>query len=117
MMPDQARAAYRRMIDLNGETVTLVHDDFDTGGTSASVRARVSGFKPEELVAGIDQGARRVIVLAEDVPANCYPSKNDKILIRPGTAQQRTLSVTAVDDSTRRVAGELIAFDITAEGL
>jgi len=79
------------------------------------VRARVVEYRPEELVGGIVQGDVRLIVLAEDVEQTGFVvplvATADKIVIRG-----RELSVKSVDDNTRRVGGQLMAYDIRVGG-
>ncbi|MGV6875924.1 hypothetical protein ACUSIJ_24970 [Pseudochelatococcus sp. B33] len=109
MTPEQAKAAYRRQIDAHGEAVTL-RKGFD--GAEISVRVRVTGFQPEQLVGSVTLGHRRIVILAEDVPSSWgVPQKNDRVIVGA-----LTLTVQHVDSSTRRVAGETVAFDLTATG-
>lgn len=107
MTPADAKAMYRRQIAAHGETITLRR----TGQSDQSVRARVTGYEPEELVGGIQQGDRKVIVLAEDV-TGFTPRKGDLVILRGAP-----LSIQAVDDSTRRVAGTLVAYELVARGM
>lgn len=112
----EMRADHREMIDEDGEIITLRR--FVAGGApiEAEVRARVTGYQSAELVGGIKQGDRRVIVLAEDVETSGFPvpfrtGGTDKVVVRC-----RVLNIGVVDDSTRRVGGVLIAYEITATG-
>lgn len=102
---------YRRQIVAHGETITLRR--LVPGGPPAEldVRARVTGFAPDELVGGIDQGDRKVILLAEDMTWTEAPAAGDKLVIR-----DQLLTIASVDDSTRRVAGTLIAYEMRATG-
>ena len=124
MTPEQVRADYRGAMGRVGETVTLRRESDDPATVSNGVLARVVGFTAQELASGIDQGARKLIVLAEDVEreitAGRWPApaggqaailKNDIIIVRGAP-----LSVESVDDSTRRVAGVLVAYEIVATG-
>lgn len=109
MTPDRARAMYRRQIDRHGETVTLRRD-----ATEATVKARVRGATTEELIAGMDQRQRVVILLADDLATEGWPDRprqNDELVMRG-----RTAIVEESDDDTRRVAGVLIAYEITVLG-
>lgn len=109
MTPAAARAMYRRQIK-NGETVTLTR-----GATSVSVRAKPSNNAPSELVGAIDQRDRFFIVLYDELVAADFPvppAKGDRL-----TFAGNTLAVQAVDQATRRVAGEQIAYDIVARGM
>lgn len=115
MTPDAARGMYRRQIAANGETITLRR--IGSPDQNFPVRARVMGFSPEELVAGLDQADRKVIVLAEDVETSGFPvpfddGGSDKVVLSGG----EILNVQSVDDHTRRVGGVLIAYEIVARG-
>lgn len=123
MSLQQAQSTYRRMIDAYGETVTLRRESLDPA-PEATARARVVGLTPEELASGIDQGSRKMILLAEDVEAAIatggWPAppagyaaiqKNDVIVVRGAP-----LNVESVDDNTRRVGGVLVAYEIVAIG-
>lgn len=117
MTPAAARAMYRRQIDAHGETITLRRNNpAPAGPTEVTVKARVSGYQPEELVGGINQGDRKVIILAEDVEMSGFPvpfntGGTDKAVVRG-----RALNIGVVDDSTRRIGGVLIAYEIRATG-
>lgn len=109
MTPDQAISMYRRQIDAHGETITLRKGH---AGAEISVRARVMGYTPEQLVGPITVGSRRVIVMAEDVAATWgVPVKNDRVVWNGVT-----LTVQDVDSATRRITGATIAYDIRATG-
>jgi hypothetical protein len=106
---------YRRQLLAHGETVTLRRVNASPAApTEHQVRARVTGYQPEELVGGIQVGDRKVIVLAEDVPSGFLPfllGGREKIVVRG-----KALNVERVDDSTRRVGGELIAYEMQVRG-
>jgi hypothetical protein len=99
-----ARASYARGLARAGEQVTL-----QKGDDEHVCLARVTGYDPEELVGDIEQGDRRIILLADALPFE--PAEDDRILVR-GTP----LNIEDVDDSTRRINGELIAYEIRARG-
>jgi hypothetical protein len=68
------------------------------------------------MIPGRQIGDRRVIVLAEDVEASGFPvplrtGGSDKAVVRG-----KMLNINVVDDSTRRIAGVLIAYEIVAVG-
>lgn len=115
MTPADAKRMYRRQIDLHGETITLRRvNPSPTAPTDVTLLAKVSGYQPEELVGGITTGDRRVIVLADDIGSFPVPFKTggtDKVIVRG-----RTLNIGVVDDSTRRIAGVLIAYDLQCRG-
>ncbi|MDR6953789.1 hypothetical protein J2X65_003152 [Ancylobacter sp. 3268] len=112
MTPAQATASYRRQLRRHGEDVVLRR-----GGTvpvERTVKARVLGYAPADLVGQIQQGDQRLIVLAEDVPPFPVPFKErgaDGIVVRG-----RYTTIQAIDDNTRRVAGVLIAYEIRVRG-
>ncbi len=112
-----ARASHRRMITEVGETIKIRRYS-GTGNARTStdyeVLARVMGYQPHELVGGIVQGDRKLIVLADDLEASelTLPVlKTDKAVVRG-----KELAIQGVDDSTRRIGGTLIAYEITARG-
>ncbi|MGE0290268.1 MAG: hypothetical protein AB7P16_28635 [Bradyrhizobium sp.] len=115
MSPEAARGMYRRQIARHGETVTLRRiNSSPTAPTNRDVRARVLGYTPDELVGEVQQGDRKIIVLAEDMGSFPVPFRErstDRVIVRGAE-----LAIQAVDDSTRRVAGELIAYEIRARG-
>jgi len=104
----QWQAAYRREMK-NGELVTLKR-----GATEATVRAKISGYAPSELVGDIMQGDRHIIMLAEDVTAEewpDHPKRKDSIILSSG----QKLTIEIVDEATAR-QGETFAYHITARG-
>ena len=117
MNPDDLKSTYRRMIDDTGEWVTIRR--YTGAGSNrprfdVEVRAKVTGYAPDELVGYIAQGDRRVIVLAQDLIDRQFAlpiTASDKVLVRG-----RELSIISPDDSTRRDATTLIAYEFTARG-
>jgi hypothetical protein len=80
----------------------------------ATATARVVNFDPDDLVGGIQQGDRKLIVLAQDLFDAQFavpPKKNDKVVVRG-----KELNIESVDDNTRRIAGQLIAYEIVVRG-
>lgn len=119
MTPNQAKAMYLRRL---GDFETVAIRVYTGVGASRPrfdyepIRARAVDFAPEDLVGGIVQGDRNLIVLAEDVLSAGVPlplavSANTKIVIRG-----RELAIKAIDDNTRRLGGELIAYEIKVGG-
>lgn len=111
----QTRSLYRRTLT---EIVYLRH--YTGAGASRPffdtlTHARVTGYSPNELIAGgtVQQGDRKVILLAEDLVAAGTPPpvSNDKLVIRG-----REVNIQAVDDNTRRDGAELIAYVIQVRG-
>lgn len=106
---------WRRQIHSQGEWVTIRRNS-PSGPTEARVRARVLGYQPEELIGGITQGDRKVYILAEDLENSGFPlplkiGGSDVLVVR-----ERAMSIRVVDDSTHRLGGELIAYEIRAAG-
>lgn len=117
MTPEACKATYRRMLNMAGETVQIRR--YTGAGTSRpradiDVIARVVDYDPEDLVGTIQQGDRKIVVLAEDLIGagiSLPLTIADKVVVRG-----RELTIFAPDDSTRRVAGVLIAYELQARG-
>lgn len=100
-----------------GETITIRR--YTGAGPNrpffeASVMARVVGYEPHELIGTIQQGDRKLIVLAEDLIDAQFAlpvTTNDKAVVRG-----KELQIMAADDSTRRVGADLIAYELQARG-
>lgn len=112
---DAIRGSYERQI-AKGTTVVLRRVTGATLATVAEVsaRARVTDYDPQEIVGDVQQGDRRVIMLASDVAAFPLPIQangSDRIVIGGKVATIRT-----VDDQTRRVAGDLVAYELRVRG-
>lgn len=115
MTPQQIRADYAATFDRVGEFVVVRR--FTGAGQNRprfdyEARARVMGFDPRDLVGNIIEGDRKVILLAEDLIAAQCPlplvvGDNLKAVVRG-----KEVSIKAVDDNTRRVAGVLIAIEL-----
>ncbi len=117
MTPDSVKASYRQAI-VAAATTVVVRRYTGTGENApffdVSVGARVVGYEPHELLGLIQQGDRRVIMLAEDLSDAQFPlplRKGDKVLVRG-----RELNIEAVDDNTRRVQGVLVAYELQVRG-
>jgi hypothetical protein len=117
MTPAECRQAYSRDVDAVGETIAIRRFTGTGVGripTDTNVRARVTGYDERELVGTVQQGDRRLIVIVEDLVNAGFAvpvTPNDKVVLR-GTM----ISIVTVDDSTRRIQGELIAYEIQARG-
>lgn len=108
------RAAYEAKITQRGENITLRRVRSDGPPFEAQPRASVTGYSPDELVSGINQGDRDVTVLVEDLEKAGWPlpiKRNDKVVIRG-----RLMNVETVDDSTHRYAGVLNAYQLRVTG-
>lgn len=124
MTPDQALASHRKMLAAVGESVT-VRRYSGTGAGRAAVEAvalaRVMGYEPKEIVGAVQQGDRKVIMLNDPdaaVPSGkvalstLLPLDNDDQLVIRGAE----VAIQGIDDSTRRIAGTLIAIEIQVRG-
>jgi hypothetical protein len=117
MTPAEVRQSYRENMDAVGETIVIRrYTGTGVGRVPADtdVRARVTGYDERELVGTIQQGDRKIIVLVEDLTNSGFAvpvTPNDKVVLR-GTM----ISIVTVDDSTRRIQGELVAYEIQARG-
>lgn len=124
MTPKQALAMHRRQFAAHGEDILIRR--YSGAGTprpkvEATVRARVMGYEPKELVGTIVQGDRKIIALVDPdamVPSGMVAlstllplNNNDKAVVRG-----KELAIKAIDDNTRRIAGTLIALEIQAAG-
>ncbi len=126
MTPAETIASYRDNVLAAGEEITIRR--YTSTGLNRTkldqvIMARVTGYNPDELVGGIQQGDRRIICLAEDLTANVATldsppltivlplTSTDKVVLRG-----KELAIIAFDDSTRRVQGVLIAYEIQARG-
>lgn len=111
----RALATYRRMIEAFGETVTLRRlNPSPEPATEVTMRARVTSYDPVELVEGVQQGERLVVLMAEDIgsfPVPIEMNGRDRIVIRGAVT-----TPVAVDDSTRRIGGVLIAYGVRVIG-
>ena len=116
MTPEEVRQSYVKALDAAGDPITNVSIRRFTGSgvgrthVDTPARARVTGYQERELVSTIQQGDRKVIILADDLDT-LVPTPNDKVMLR-----NKMLSIVAVDDSTRRIQGVLIAYEIQARG-
>ncbi|MFN4283514.1 MAG: hypothetical protein ACK4NA_12830 [Alphaproteobacteria bacterium] len=118
MTPDQVVAAYARGLMQGGITVTLRRysgsGESRTTTDAANIRARLLGYAPEELVAPVQQGDSRVIVLAQDLADLSWPMpprRGDAVIV-----SGKELLVENVDYNTRRIAGVLVAYDMQVRG-
>src|SRR5262245_1224085 len=117
MTPAETKQSYSENMDAAGETISVRR--FTGSGVGRThvdtdVRARVTGYQERELVGTIQQGDRKIIMLVDDLIAAGFAvpvTANDKIVLR-GTM----ISIVSVDDSTRRLQGVLIAYELQARG-
>lgn len=118
MTPAAAKAAYRRALPGVGETVTIRRysgvGNARAVAASAEVRARVVAGDGLQLVGQVQETRRKVIILAEDLAAAAVTlplRPTDRLAIRG-----EEVGIVSIDDNTRRVAGELIAYELTVRG-
>jgi hypothetical protein len=113
MSPEQVAAQYRAAMARHGETVTLARPKVN--GTFGPVLARATNYRADGPMYDLQQGERMFIVLADDVASSGFPlpfkPNADKL-----TSSGDVLTIKSVDDSTRRIAGVLVAYEIKAAG-
>jgi hypothetical protein len=105
---------HRLAIERRGEAV-YVRRYSGTGGSRTHVdtqsKGRVAGYAPHEIAGSIQEGDRKVIVLAASLASILPVTPADRLVVRG-----RELSIIAVDDNTRRVAGTLVAIELQVRG-
>jgi len=122
---DRVLRDYRGAFARIGEPVTIRR--YSGKGTARAVSAeavavaRVTGYEPKDIVGAIQQGDRKVILLND--PGAVVPTgkaalsmllpltSDDRLIIRG-----REVAILGADDSTRRVAGELVAIELQVRG-
>lgn len=117
MTVDEIKAEYLAALDEVGETITIRR--FTGTGPNrpkfdVEVRARVMGYQPNEMVAGIAQADRKAIVLHEDLIAAGFalPITNADFAV----VQGKQHAIRVPDNATRRVAGATIAYELQIVG-
>jgi hypothetical protein len=101
---------YRSAIARRGEAIGIRrYTGFGSARpvVNADLRGRVIGYQPQELIGGITQGARKVIVPVEELIAKqlALPiTTNDNAVVRG-----KEFAIIAVDDDSHRDGAELIA--------
>jgi len=115
--PAAARSALRRQIAQHGEAVT-VRRYAGTGEARSSAdyatTGRVTGYLPDQLVGNLKQGDRKVILAYDDLAATAITLPlllTDKLVLRG-----KEFVIKSLDDNTRRLAGELIAYEVGIAG-
>lgn len=120
MTAEEALASHRAMLAEIGEDIVIRRytgpaEPDGRPKTDVTTRARVTGYQPRELIGGIMQGDRKIIALVDTLgdllPLASGATSNDKVVVRG-----EELGIVAVDDSTRRIGGALIALEIQARG-
>ena len=115
MTPEAAKASLARLL-ASGDSVFLqrgVAPGPVTRSTTA-VRGKFTAYQPEQLAGPVQEGDRRLILSADDIAASGFAlplRKNDRIDLG-----SKLLNVQSVDDTTRRVAGVLIGYELRVSG-
>lgn len=114
------RAMYERQFEQRGEVVTVERTAPNGTKSTFNARAIVIGYEPDELVGGITQGERKVVLSASDVEAGAAAA-GVSLPLQTGGADRlwvrgRLLNVIEVDDSTHRSAGILNAYLLRVKG-
>lgn len=105
---------FRELFEMGGRRVTLQRAAANQPAqTLPNVRARVRGYTPEEIAGGITVGSRKILILAEDVPASWRPLKTGDSVLVDGITMRFT---TRPDDQTHRDGETLLAYDCMASG-
>lgn len=114
MTPEAALNSYRKQLERHGEIVSIDRMVPNVGfqAVATDVRARIMGYSPEEIAAGIEQGHRKAVILAEDVSALNPALKIGDYLSVRGVRMR----INAIDDSTRRIGGTLLAYQCDVSG-
>lgn len=117
LSPDRVKADYAASFARVGEDVLIRRYSGPAGPSRPHVdtpaRARATECKPEELIGPIIQGDRNLVVLVDAAVTAILPVlTTDKMVIRGKECAIRT----PPDDNTRRLAGVLIALELTAAG-
>lgn len=110
-------ASHERMLAKSlgpGETLTLQRG-FGVSAQDFAVQGWITGFAPQEMAGDLQQGRRKAIILASSVVASGVElpivAGQDRIVFAG-----KNLAVTSVDEATRRVQGELIAYELELAG-
>ncbi|MGJ0508853.1 MAG: hypothetical protein ACR652_17340 [Methylocystis sp.] len=98
----------------SGQTIVLQRLT-GAGAGPYSVKARIVGADPSDVVGAVQQLRRKAIVSAEDVESTGFPvpflPKQDRLIWNG-----KTLVIIAVDDATRRLQGVLVAYELELAG-
>lgn len=117
MSVDAIKESYRRSLERYGETVQIRR--YTGSGPSApwldvACRARVTGFTPQEMIGGIQQGDRKVILLHDDLIAAGFalPITNADFCVVMGKPH----AIRVPDNATRRVGNVTVAYELQIVG-
>ncbi|CAB4196058.1 hypothetical protein UFOVP1299_52 [uncultured Caudovirales phage] len=114
MTPEAASAAHARLMDDSVHVRRYTGVGANRPRMDYLARARVVGYQPHMVAGSVLQGDRKVIVLHSDLLAVEFAGPilaSDKLLFRG-----KELAIIAVDDSTRRIGGVLVAYELQVRG-
>lgn len=100
-----------RLVAKHGESVTLRRGD-PPGNVDVAVKARVTGFAPDELVGEIKQGDRRVVIANAEIVAAAWPGPpkiGDRLIIGG-----KIFTIAAPD--TRKIGDDICGHWLVAKG-
>lgn len=110
MQADALRDSYRRLVEARGEVIQI-----DRGGSRYEMTAFVSRLNPVDVAGVIAQNMRFAMVLADDLARTSFPiplkPKQDRFVWNG-----KTLTIVDIDDGSRRVQGETVAYVLTLAG-
>lgn len=104
MNADRLKSIYSRVIDTFGEPATLRRPG-EVTNVDISVSAIVRGVRPEELVGGIQQGDKRIILDNSEISGGLWPApivRGDKIIFRGKTYTIQSVDTLYAGDSPLR---------------
>ena len=117
MLTDRIKSSYQRALASQfgpGETVSLRRVS-GAGSGDYSVSGWVMDMDQSDLVGGVSQLRRRMIILADTVTTSGFPTpilvKKDRVIWNG-----KTLAIAAVDDGSRRIQDKLIAYELEVVG-
>jgi hypothetical protein len=91
---------------------TLVFRRVGTPNVDITVRARLRGYRAEEIVGGVQQGDRQVIAYGDDVTFDPPLRTGDKVFAQDG----RMLNIETVDGSTGITDEGLVVYYLRVRG-
>ena len=116
LTPDGAKASLARLI-ATGDLVSLQRGLAPGSVTSstAQVHCRFIRARQEELVGSTSEDDRWCVLSADEVAASGFPlplAKNDRLVFDG----ERRLVIQDIDDTTRRIGGVLIGYQLRVTG-
>jgi len=110
MQADALRDSYRRLVEARGECIQIERD-----GSRYGMTAYVSRINPVDVAGIITQNIRFALVLADDLEKVSFliplKPKQDRFVWNG-----KTLTIVDIDDGSRRVQGETVAYVLTLAG-